>query len=48
MKYRRPRLREYQPSQTAFRRAAQLLRLLATTSDRIHVAAKFASFFNSD
>jgi hypothetical protein len=47
MKNRRPRLPEYQPSQTAFPRAQQLLRLLATTSDPIHVAAKFASFFNS-
>jgi hypothetical protein len=47
MKYRRPRLPEYQPSQTAFPRAAQLLRSLATTSDPIHVAAKLASFFNS-
>jgi hypothetical protein len=48
MKYRRPRLPEHQPQQTAFPRAAQLLRSLATTSDPIHVAAKFASFFNSD
>jgi hypothetical protein len=48
MKYRRPRLPEHQPPPTVFSRAAQLLRSLATTSDPIHVAAKLASFFNSD
>jgi hypothetical protein len=48
MKYRRPRLPEHQPPQTAFPRARQLLRSLATTSDPTHVAAKSADFLNSD